>query len=136
MRIDGLEIDVSTESVAWRSTRYRGVYWIDLRCSSLDEPRDSAALIRMDPGCGYPPHRHDGVEDVLVLRGGYQDELGLHEAGSYIRYVAGRSHAPVALGDSARAASRDNPACILFAVAHDGVTLLEDGRSLPGAGAP
>lgn len=78
-------------------------------------------LIRMDPGCSYPPHRHAGIEDVLVLQGGYRDDRGEHVAGSFFRYPSGSTHAPVALGDPARPAGKDNPSCILFAIARGGV---------------
>lgn len=78
-------------------------------------------LIRMAPGRGYPPHRHIGAEDVLVLRGGYLDDAGVHGEGSFVSYPAGSAHAPVACGDSARPESPENPACILFAIVRGGV---------------
>jgi anti-sigma factor ChrR (cupin superfamily) len=108
---------------SWRATRYPGVFWVPLEIASADGMQDSAALIRMDPACGYPAHRHVGVEDVLVLQGGYRDELGVHGAGSFIRYAAGSRHAPIALGDAARPVNEENPACVLFAIARGGVEL-------------
>lgn len=78
-------------------------------------------MIRMDPGCGYPAHRHQGIEDVLVLQGAYRDDQGQHSAGSYFRYAAGSTHAPVAMGDPKRPPADDNPSCILFAIARGGV---------------
>jgi anti-sigma factor ChrR (cupin superfamily) len=126
VRIAGLDIDTNTDGVTWRSTTFAGVSWCDLRSSSPPQSRDAVALIRMEPGSGYPPHEHVGIEDVLVLSGGYRDELGVHEAGSYVRYAAGSSHAPIALGDASRPVSRANPACILFAVAREGVAPLDD----------
>ena len=74
------------------------------------------ALIRMAPGCGYPRHRHTGTEEVLVLRGGYRDELGEHTAGSFVQYEAGSEHGPTAIDG-------DTP-CVLLALAHEGVKLL------------
>lgn len=74
------------------------------------------ALIRMEPGCGYPQHRHRGDEDVRVLQGGYRDERGEHTAGSFAHYETGSYHGPVALPTG--------PACVLLAVAHEGVELL------------
>jgi anti-sigma factor ChrR (cupin superfamily) len=117
-------LEASVDAVPWRSTSYPGVYWLSLQSGSPNDARDTSALIRMDPGCGYPVHRHVGVEDVLVLSGGYRDEIGEHLAGTYVRYAAGSSHAPVALGDRARPPGRENPACILFAVARLGVELI------------
>ena len=86
-------------------------------------------LIRMEPGCGYPPHRHCDVEEVLVLSGGYADEVGEHRAGSYVRYEAGSEHSPIALGDARRAASADNPPCVLFAIARRGIEALDAASS-------
>ena len=74
-------------------------------------------LIRMEPGCGYPPHRHPGGEDVLVLQGGYRDEQGEHRSGAYVRYPEGSSHSPVAL--------MDGPDCVLFAIVARGIERLE-----------
>ena len=117
----------STE-VPWRSTRHDGVFWhaFPLASGKEAESRDAVVLIRMDPGCGYPAHRHSGIEDVLVLEGGYRDERGEHRAGTHLRYEAGSRHAPVALGDRERPRGPDNPSCILFAIARDGVENLDE----------
>src|SRR5690242_13427154 len=119
MQIQGFSLKLDEASLPWRSTRHPGIAWVALH----DETgaRDSTVLIRMDPGCGYPAHRHLDVEEVLILRGGYRDDLGEHRAGTYLRYPAGSIHSPVALGDRSRAVGDDNPACLLFAVARGGV---------------
>lgn len=116
-------------ALPWRSTRHPGVAWLPLHPAPGSPPdavpdgvRGAATvLIRMDPGCGYPAHRHLGVEEVLILAGGYRDEAGDHPAGSYLRYETGSEHAPVALGDPGRSTGPDNPACVLFASARGGV---------------
>lgn len=87
---------------------------------------DSAVLIRMEPGHGYPAHRHLGVEEVLVLAGGYRDGRGVHAEGSFVRYEAGSAHSPVACGERGRPTGRDYPACVLFAIARAGIELLEE----------
>lgn len=122
------------DAVAWRATRHAGIYWFPLMTDrgSGRSPEasteadgelgdDWVALIRMDPGCGYPPHRHVGVEDVLVLQGAYKDQMGEHHAGTYVRYPAGSSHAPVATGNRERPIGEENPSCVLFAIARSGV---------------
>jgi quercetin dioxygenase-like cupin family protein len=127
MIVPGLLLSTRSESVPWRSTSVRGVSWLLLdpeRHAREEQGADAAVLIRMEPGCGYPPHRHVGVEEVLVLAGGYRDESGDHFAGSYVRYEAGSEHAPIALGDPNRAASDENPACVLFAIAREGIEAL------------
>ena len=143
MQIQGFSLKLDEASLAWRTTRHPGVAWIPLhgeaqaegspssgsdrggnaapRSDRASESRDSTVLIRMDPGCGYPAHRHVDVEEVLVLRGGYRDDRGEHRAGTYLRYPAGSVHAPVALGDRTQPVGEANPACVLFAVARGGV---------------
>ncbi|MBL8862287.1 MAG: cupin domain-containing protein [Planctomycetes bacterium] len=128
MRIPGLEVKVDAQAIAWRATRHPGVDWAPLHLAEgAAGPRESAVLIRMAPGCGYPPHRHVGVEEVLVLAGGYRDARGEHRAGTYLRYEAGSEHAPVALGDPDLPAGPGNEACLLFASARDGVVNLGAG---------
>lgn len=74
------------------------------------------ALIRMAAGCGYPRHRHVGAEEVLVLQGGYRDELGEHQTGQWVRYERDSIHGPVALAETTLP-------CVLLAVAHEGIAL-------------
>lgn len=101
-------------AIPWRTTRYPGVA-IHFYASDKQSGR-VLALIRMDPGCGYPEHRHHGEEHVLVLQGGYRDARGDHRAGSFVVYEDRSVHEPVALpGDEA---------CVLLALAHEGVRLL------------
>lgn len=103
-------------AIPWRETRHPGVrihfYASDERTGRV------VALIRMDPGCGYPRHRHRGAEHVLVLQGGYRDERGTHRAGHLVTYADGTIHTPVALDGGAALP------CVLLAVAHEGITLL------------
>lgn len=114
-------------SVPWISTRHPGVSWhpLDSEASGFRQAKDAVVLIRMSPGRGYPPHRHIGEEDVLILQGGYVDELGEHPAGTFLRYAAGSAHSPVACGDPDLPEGDENPACILFAIARGGVQDLE-----------
>ena len=69
----------------------------------------------MEPGCEYPPHRHVGIEDVLVLRGAFQDERGVHRAGEFVRYEAGSVHTPQV--------PEGGGVCVLFAIAREGILL-------------
>lgn len=121
-------------ALPWKETGVQGVHLILLHppLESLQQARaesgtavEGAVLIRMDPGCGYPPHAHLGVEEVFVLAGGYRDHSGVYDVGTYVRYEAGTEHAPVALGDAHRPPGEDNPPCVLFASARGGIELLE-----------
>ena len=133
--IPGLALGEGIERLAWKATRVRGVSWLPLR---LDEGESSGnrrpggtVLIRMEPGCGYAPHRHVGAEDVLVLQGGYRDEFGQYVQGDHVHYPAGSRHSPVALGASSaspRASVQAGvPACVLLANVALGIELLESG---------
>ena len=129
MHVTGLEIRADTEAVDWRETGSPGVRWRLLgprEAPGEGTARESAVLIRMEPGYGYPAHRHLDIEEVLILAGGYRDELGEHRAGAYLRYEAGTVHAPVALGNRDRPAGGDNPACVLFAIARGGIEVLAE----------
>jgi anti-sigma factor ChrR (cupin superfamily) len=102
-------------AIPWRTTRYPGVaihfYASDQRSNRV------LALIRMDPGCGYPEHRHRGEEHVMVLQGGYRDAFGIHRAGAVVIYDDRSVHAPLAL---------DGPGaipCVLLALANEGIVL-------------
>ena len=127
----GLETHLEAAELGhgWLETRYEGIQWKPLVSGEGSEGGVSA-LIRMQPGRGYPAHRHVDFEDVLVLAGGYKDEFGEYGAGTYLRYPPGSTHAPVALGDSEQEAGPENPACLLFAVARGGIEL-EEGYSGP-----
>ena len=126
MQIPGFHPSALTQDLPWRSTTTPGVDWY-LLASEGEEGRaeeGATVLIRMAPGSGYPPHRHLGIEEVLVLAGGYRDELGEHLAGSYLRYPQGSEHTPVALGDANQPTGPENPACVLFACARGGTEQL------------
>jgi putative transcriptional regulator len=51
-------------------------------------------LLRCPPGARFPYHRHLGKEDLLILRGGFEDELGHLAAGEMRTYPPGSAHAP------------------------------------------
>ncbi len=102
-------------AIPWRATRHAGVgihfYSSDRRSGRV------VALIRMDPGCGYPAHRHTGIEEVMVLQGGYRDEFGEHRRGQRVHYAAGTCHGPVALAGAGP--------CVLLSIAHEGIVSLD-----------
>jgi anti-sigma factor ChrR (cupin superfamily) len=123
-----VHLDAAADEGEWLDTRYEGVQWRPLVADKSPEGGVSA-LIRMQPGTGYPAHKHLDFEDVLILAGGYRDEFGEHCTGTYLRYPPGSTHAPVALGDSARESGPENPACLLFAVARGGIELEGDTSS-------
>jgi anti-sigma factor ChrR (cupin superfamily) len=100
-------------SIDWRPARHQGIFVNVLRRD--EQSRDATVLIRMQPGYGYPAHRHVVLEEVFILQGGYRDQEGERRAGEYILNDAGSAHAPVAL---------EGEDCIMLAVAHGGIELL------------
>jgi putative transcriptional regulator len=105
---------IDLNSIPWQPTRHRGIFVNILRRD--EQTHDVTVLIRMQPGCGYPAHRHVGLEEVFMLQGGYRDSRGEIHAGEYIINEAGSAHVPVAL---------DGEDCIMLAFAHGGIELLK-----------
>jgi hypothetical protein len=103
------------QTADWKKTRYPGVSIHFLRTDKMTG--DLTALIRMDPGCGYPQHRHVGDEEVLVLAGAYHDSAGTYRKGDYHCHKGGSVHHPVAL---------EGEPCVIFAIAHGGIQLFQE----------
>ena len=103
-------------AIPFAETRHRGVAIHFLHSDGASGR--AVVLIRMDPGCGYPRHTHRGFEEVFVLSGGYRDELGIWNAGAFVRYEDGTTHAPVALPGT--------EPCVLYATSERGIDLLDE----------
>jgi putative transcriptional regulator len=60
------------------------------------DPRTGVMLLlgRMKPAKFYPEHRHVGMEEILFLRGGFEDQYGDFTAGMYTSYEPGTVHRP------------------------------------------
>ena len=97
----------------WKETDWPGV-----RLAFLETREDGSArvVIEMAPGASYPAHRHQGVEEVFVIRGSYSDAAGEYCAGEFHRFQAGSAHHPVAGAEGA----------VLLAWSEGGIELLED----------
>jgi quercetin dioxygenase-like cupin family protein len=54
----------------------------------------ATSIVRYAPGSAFPRHTHTGGEEILVLRGVFQDEHGDYPAGSYFRNPPGTAHVP------------------------------------------
>jgi anti-sigma factor ChrR (cupin superfamily) len=54
----------------------------------------NTALVRWDPGTIFQPHRHFGGEEILVLSGVFEDELGRYPEGSWYRSPHMSRHDP------------------------------------------
>ncbi len=54
----------------------------------------ATSLVRYAQGTKFPPHKHPGGEEILVLSGTFSDESGDYPAGWYLRNPPGSSHRP------------------------------------------
>ncbi|HEX3774089.1 MAG TPA: cupin domain-containing protein [Polyangiaceae bacterium] len=53
----------------------------------------AAALLRYAPGAKLPAHRHAGFEQILVLEGYQEDDLGRYDKGTLVINPPGTRHA-------------------------------------------
>ncbi len=56
-------------------------------------------LLRIAPGVQMPRHSHKGEEFTLILRGAYEDEVGLYGPGDFADLDGSEIHSPVAVGE-------------------------------------
>lgn len=79
--------------VRWRHLPARGARYAPL----LRDPFSGSALFagHMPARRFFPEHLHQGPEDVLVLAGGYADQFGTFEAGTFASYAPGTQHRPL-----------------------------------------
>jgi quercetin dioxygenase-like cupin family protein len=59
-----------------------------------NEAARATSLVRYAPSSRFASHTHDGGEEYLVLDGVFQDELGNHPQGSYVRNPPNSRHTP------------------------------------------
>jgi anti-sigma factor ChrR (cupin superfamily) len=99
----GLHI-VRRHEGAWMPTGLPGVFAKQLY---VDPARDTVTmLVRMEPGSSYPPHRHGGPEECLVVEGDLRVGDVVLQAGDY----------QCAAGDSIHDVSTTVNGCILLIV--------------------
>jgi quercetin dioxygenase-like cupin family protein len=90
-----------TAKMPWRDTDMPGVQWKPLRY--VAESGAGAVLLRMSPGCAYPPHQHEAGEHVYVLEGELIIGPEHYGPGDYLYSPPGSIHAP-----------RTESGCVLF----------------------
>ncbi len=59
-----------------------------------DEVAQATSIVRYAKGSMFPAHTHDMGEEYLVLDGVFQDEMGDHPVGRYVRNPPGSRHTP------------------------------------------
>ncbi|MCP4326974.1 MAG: cupin domain-containing protein [Alphaproteobacteria bacterium] len=90
------QINIDTTTAEWRPAEGPGAYRLPLY--GEDGYPETMRLFRLDPGAESPLHDHPGGEEIFVVSGDLHDEHGSYEAGSWIRYPAGSSHAARSTG--------------------------------------
>lgn len=84
-------------SRGWRGALAPGFRFLEL---APDLPEGvKLYLVRLVAGMPFPGHRHQGLEEAVVLSGGLVDETGQYEAGDWDAMDEGSSHIPRALED-------------------------------------
>jgi quercetin dioxygenase-like cupin family protein len=60
--------------------------------------RELVGMLKAEPGCCYPLHRHTIAEEIYMLQGDLTIEDTVYGVGDYIRSSAGSVHAPTTEG--------------------------------------
>lgn len=87
---DRAQVVVATREASPSPTSIPGVARIELHRYRSEE----VAVEEWAPGTSAPPHQHPGGEEVLVLRGEWQDEQADYPAGTWVRLPPGSRHQP------------------------------------------
>lgn len=75
--------------------RFAGTFGAAFAILSRDAKTGAMLLLgRMKPAKFFPEHRHVGMEEILILRGGFEDQYGDFTAGMYTSYEPGTVHRP------------------------------------------
>jgi anti-sigma factor ChrR (cupin superfamily) len=94
---DTRRVAIATRTASWHPGPVPGVTVLPLH----EFGAERVALERWAPSARLPLHRHPGGEEILVLDGGFEDELGAYPKGSWLRSPHGSEHVPVAGPDGA-----------------------------------
>ncbi|WP_419912194.1 cupin domain-containing protein [Hoeflea sp.] len=84
------QFHIDTGSAAFEPGPSEGISILPLHQTA----NETVALWRFEPGTKGSSHQHPGGEEILVLEGTLQDELGSYPAGSWIRSPHLSQHTP------------------------------------------
>lgn len=87
---DDRPVRIDTRAAAWHPGLEPGLTVLPLH----DHDGESVALVRWRPGTRFNAHVHPGGEEIYVLEGVFQDELGDYPAGTWLRNPPWSRHAP------------------------------------------
>ncbi|MGB5136600.1 MAG: cupin domain-containing protein [Prochlorococcaceae cyanobacterium] len=89
-RDDQLRLVLPTRSAPWVPGLVAGLAVKPLHAFGSEH----VALVRWAPGTLFHLHSHPSGEEILVLKGVFQDERGSYPAGSWLRHPPGSVHRP------------------------------------------
>ncbi|MBY4599195.1 cupin domain-containing protein [bacterium BD-1] len=87
---DAASVTIDTAHGDWRPGLVPGLRVMPLHSFGTEH----TALVDWAPGTVFQPHTHFGGEEILVLRGVFEDEHGAYPAGSWLRSPHLSRHAP------------------------------------------
>ena len=84
---------LDTRSLQWRDfADTPGVHYKVLR--HHEGRKGITLLLKIDPGKGYPAHRHPMGEEYYVLEGSLEEAGATYEAGTFVYHPPGSVHHP------------------------------------------
>ena len=89
---DRKQLAVNTNDMEWRQGMVEGLTVLPLY-SQANHP-ENMALVRWQPDTYFPEHTHPGGEEILVLEGTFEDELGSYPTGTWMRSPHLSKHRP------------------------------------------
>lgn len=87
---DQQRVVIDTHTATWLPGLVAGLNVLPLHAFGTEH----VALVRWAAGTRFQPHSHPGGEEILVLKGVFQDEHGNYPAGSWLRNPPGSVHRP------------------------------------------
>ena len=87
---DTQPVRIDTRSAAWYPGLVPGLSILPLH----EHAGIGTALVRWAPDTRFTPHTHPGGEEILVLKGLFEDEHGAYPAGSWLRNPRWSRHTP------------------------------------------
>lgn len=87
-------VAVLSTSLTWYPTSFTGIWFGCFESDDEVQEHPITMLTRFDPGGFFPLHGHAGGEEILVLKGNFEDETGIHIEGTYMLNPEGFIHRP------------------------------------------
>jgi anti-sigma factor ChrR (cupin superfamily) len=87
---DQMRVAIATPQAPWLPGQVEGLQVMPLHAYGTEQ----VALVKWAPGTQFQPHSHWGGEEIFVLEGVFEDELGMYPQGTWIRNPSGSRHTP------------------------------------------